>query len=103
MAYKYRLTTLNQNRSRQMNDAELKSLLGLALTNGWRPLPHRIQGNELHMEGDIDEIEAMELAAALERALKRKGSELPPPLMIALLETIGVLRHGGVRLTRLSG
>jgi hypothetical protein len=96
----YKLTTLNKNRSRLMDESELKSLLGLALTNGWRPLPHRIHGNELRMDGDIDEVEALELAAALERALKRKGSGLPPPLMIALLETIGVLRHGGVRLTR---
>jgi hypothetical protein len=99
----YILTTLNQNRSRHMDDAELKSLLGLALTNGWRPWPHRIHGGELRMHGDIDEVEAMEIAAALERALKRKGSALPPPLMIALLETIGVLRHGGVRLTQTSG
>jgi hypothetical protein len=83
-----------------MEDDELKSLLGLALTNGWRPWPHRVQGQDLRMDGDIDEVEALELAAALERALKRKGSAIPPSLMIALLETIGVLRHGGVRLTR---
>jgi hypothetical protein len=96
----YTLTTLNGNRSRELGDDDLKTLLGLALTHGWRPYSHRIHGSELRMDGSLDDIEAMELAAALERGLKRKGTALSPPLMIALLETIAVLRHGATRLTR---
>ncbi len=96
----YIFITTNEKRKRVLDEAELKAVLGVALTNGWQPMPHRIQRNQLHMDGEIDEIEAMELAAALERGLKRKASTMPPPLMIAIMETIGVLRHSASRLVR---
>jgi hypothetical protein len=96
----YTLTTLNRQRSRVLEETELKSVLRVALSNGWQPLPKRIHGSELRMDGALDEIEAMELAAALERGLKRSAATLPPPLMIAIMETIGVLRHDSTKLYR---
>ncbi len=96
----YRLTTLNKQRTRTFDEAEFKALLRLALANGWRPYPQRVCGTELRLDGDLDEIETLEIAAALERGLKRSGTTLPPPLMMALLETIGVLRHGPTHLSK---
>jgi hypothetical protein len=52
------------------------------------------------MKGKIDEVEALEMAAALERGLKRHSATLPPPLLVAIMETIGVLRHSAASLTK---
>jgi hypothetical protein len=96
----YTLSTLNQQRHRVLSEDELKSILSVALKNGWQPLPHRVRNNQLDMKGKIDEVEALEMAAALERGLKRHSATLPPPLLVAIMETIGVLRHSAASLTK---
>lgn len=100
MKIMYTFVTQNHHRKRTMNEAELKQILSVALKNGWRPLPHRVQSNQLDMNGPISEIESYEISAALERGIKRAAGSMPPPLMIAILETIGVLRYGGVYLEK---
>jgi hypothetical protein len=83
-----------------LSDDELRQMLRVALANGWRPYSHRVRNGELHLNGDLDAIEAMELAAALERGLKRQGGKLAPQMMVILMESIGVLRYGPSRLVQ---
>lgn len=98
MPMSYLFITLNQQRRRELNDEQMQDILRLALANGWRPWAHRVHGEELRLDGTLDEIEGMELAAALERGLKRQSSSLHPSFMIAVMETIGVLRHSAAQL-----
>jgi hypothetical protein len=96
----YRIASVDGKRSRVLDDAELKQMLSVALNNGWRPWSHRVRDGALHLDGTIDEIEAMELGAALERGLKRHGSSIAPALMVVIMETIGVLRYSAAHLSR---
>lgn len=95
---RYTFRSVDQQRWRQLDAEQLYLFLALALKHGWRPSPSRLRGSMLHLDGEIDQIESYDMAAALERGLKREMAQMSPDAIMAIFETIAVLRHGAVRL-----
>ncbi len=95
---RYTFRSVDKQRWRQLDAVQLYSFLALALRHGWRPSPSRLRDNLLYLDGEIDQIESYDMAAALERGLKREMAQLSPDAITAIFETIAVLRHGAVRL-----
>jgi hypothetical protein len=99
----YTIISLDQRRQQHLDDEVFKTLLKIALSSKWKPAPGRVVAGGLRLEKPFSRDEARELAAALEEGLQRRVAWLAPPVVMALLETIGVLRYDGVRFVEHGG
>lgn len=90
----YRLRTLDGTYKRTLNNEDFKAILRIALKNGWRPSARHFQNGQLLMNHPLDGEEAKALAAAIDRGIHTEGASLLPPVIVAFLECIGVLRRG---------
>lgn len=89
----YELRTTDGKYTRRLDTGEFKAILRLALQHGWRPSPKHIQGGSLRLNERFSLEEGKALAAALERSLQYHQASLPPIIMIAIFESIAVLRR----------
>lgn len=90
----YKLRTVDGKFNRLLNDEDFRTVLRIALQYGWTPSPHHYRDGRLWLNEVFDEQEAKALAAAIDKAIKREGGTLLPPVVVAFLECIGVLRRG---------
>ena len=93
----YKLITPDGRYQRKLSKHECKTILREALRNGWRPSPKHLQNGTLRIERDFNAEEARLLAAAIERSIPSM-TQISPPLVVTMLESISVLRRGGARL-----
>ncbi|NJP07973.1 MAG: hypothetical protein HC837_21300 [Chloroflexaceae bacterium] len=92
----YTVVTLNGKHQRALSNEEFKVILQTAIKNGWRPSAKHVRGGQMRFDQPFDAQEARDLAAALERGLSA-AARFSPAVVVAVLETIGVLRHGAIR------
>lgn len=97
----YKLRTIDGKHSRVLNDDDFMTVLRLALKNGWKPSPKHLHRNKLFMNRTLEENEAKELAGAIDRSVRNDAATLLPPIVVAFLECIGVLRRGKAKFVKL--
>lgn len=90
----YELRTLDGKYKRALNDQDFKAILSMALRNGWRPSPKHIHAGSLRLNETFSEEDGKSLAAALERGLQQNMPSLSPEIVVAIFESIAVLRRG---------
>jgi hypothetical protein len=93
----YELKTLDGKYTRVLNNDDFKTILRMALKNGWQPSSRHLHDGSLHMSIPMNVEEAKTLAVAIDRVIKTEGATLLPPVIVAFLECIGVLRRGECR------
>lgn len=89
----YELKTTDGKYRRLLGNEEFKTILNLALHNGWRPEPKHLHNNRLWLNEPFLLEEGKALAAAIERGLKQPVAQLSPDIIIAVLESIAILRR----------
>lgn len=89
----YELRTIDGKYRRVLEHEELKAILNLALHNGWKPAPKHLRNNRLWLNEPFLLEEGKALAAAIERGLKQPPFPLSPDIIIAVLESIAILRR----------
>lgn len=89
----YELRTTDGKYTRRLESGEFKAILRLALQNGWRPTPKHILDGSLRLNERFSLEEGKALAAALERGLQFHQASLPPVIVMAIFESIAVLRR----------
>lgn len=90
----YKLTTVDGKYSRQLTTQDFKSIFSLAVKSGWRPPASHVHNGSLRLNQVFSMDEASTLAAALERGVQQGVAKLPPQVVVAIFESIAVLRHG---------
>jgi hypothetical protein len=93
----YELKTVDGKYTRALNGDDFKTILRIALKNGWQPSSRHLRDGQLRMSIPMNVDEAKALAAAIDRGIKTEGATLLPPVIVAFLECIGVLRRGKAR------
>ncbi|NJN67308.1 MAG: hypothetical protein HC884_11655 [Chloroflexaceae bacterium] len=89
----YTLRTVDGKYSRVLSNEEFRTLLKLALKHGWRPAPRHLHHGSLRMSEPFSLAEGKALAAAMERGLQREQAALSPLIVMAVFESIAVLRR----------
>ncbi len=96
----YELRTLDGKYKRELTEQDFKTILGLAVRSGWKPSPKHLDGHSLRLNQDFSADEGKALAAALERGVQQGAASLPPQIVVAIFESIAVLRRGAARFVR---
>lgn len=90
----YELTTVDGKYTRKLTPQDFKTIFSLAVKHGWRPPLHLVQNGMLRLNEVFTMHEAKMLAIALELGVQQGAAMLPPPVVVAIFESIAVLRHG---------
>jgi hypothetical protein len=96
----YELRTLDGKYTRNLTEQDFKTILSLAVRNGWRPSPKHIQNGSLRLNEAFSKEEGKDLAAALERGVQLGAASLPPDVVVAIFESIAVLRRDASKFRR---
>lgn len=96
----YVLRTPDGKYERRLSEHEYKTILREALKHGWKPSARHLSGGKLRIADELTTEEAKLFAAALERGIPGMAT-ISPPLVVAMLESISVLRRGGAQFQRI--
>jgi len=99
----YELRTVDGKYSRVLSNEEFKTILKLALTYGWRPAPKHLHHGRLQLNETFSLPEGKALAAAMERGLQHEQATLSPLIVMAIFESIAILRRSNARFLPSSG
>ncbi len=91
---KYELQTTDGKHTRTLTAEDCKAILRIALKSGWRPSPRHLQHGSLRLGEPMSAEESKQLASALERGLQHEMPTLHPEMVVAIFESIAVLRRG---------
>lgn len=97
----YELKTTDGKHSRLISQDEFKSILRMAITNGWKPSSAHIRDKKLQLDAPFSPADSQAFASALERGLQKAMASSPPNFVVMVLESIAVLRRGETQFVRL--
>jgi hypothetical protein len=98
----YELKTIDGKYTRVLTEDHFKLFLRMALKNGWQPSPKHLRDGYLFLDKAFNAEDARALASAIDRGIHNEGASLLPPVIVAFLECIGVLRRGDSKFVQLS-